>query len=78
MISSCQKISSILAIIFLLILIMVSTSSGIVLTKILFPPGRKSVCIGRMKDIDKYVSAIRKSCFHFKKYLKKNEKIGVH
>ena len=43
--------------------------------KILFPLGRKSVCTSRVKDIDKCVSTIRKSCCHFKKYLKKLKKL---
>ena len=52
---------------FRLIPVMVSTSSEIAL----FPLGRKSICNSWVKDIEKYVSAIRKSCFHFKKYLMK-------
>ena len=31
-----------------------------------------------MKDIEKYAFTIWKHGFHFKKYLKKSEKIGVH
>ena len=61
---------------FLVILIMVSTSSKMALTKeILFPQGRKSVCTIRIKDYEKYVSTIRKSCFRFKKFLKKSPKL---
>ena len=57
---------------FLLIPIMVSTSSKIVLTKkILFPLGAKSVSTSWMEDIEKYVTTIWKSCFYFKKFLKK-------
>ena len=57
-------------------LIMVSASSEIALTKkILFPIGRKSICANRVKDIEKYVSTIRKSCFHFKKSVKKMKKL---
>ena len=52
---------------FLLITIKVSTSSKKFLTKkILFPLARKSVCTSWMRDIEKYVSILRKSCFHFK------------
>ena len=52
--------------------IMVSTSSKIALTKkILFPLGAKSVSTSWMKDIEKYVTTIRKSCIYFKKFLKK-------
>ena len=51
---------------------MVSTSSKIALTKkILFPLGAKSVSTSWMKDIEKYVTTIWKSCFYFKKFVKK-------
>ena len=58
---------------FLLISIMVSTSSKIVLTKkkILFLLGAKSVSTSWMKDIEKYVATIWKSCLYFKRFLKK-------
>ena len=58
------RISSSLENYLLLIPITVSTSSKIALTKkILFSLSRKSVCTSRMKDIEKYVSTLRKSCF---------------
>ena len=51
---------------FLLIPIMISTSSKIVLTKrILFPLGAKSVSTSWMKDIEKYVTTIWKRYFYF-------------
>ena len=57
---------------------MVSTSSKIPLTKkILFPLGAKSVSTSWMKDIEKYVTTIWKSCFYFKKFLKKMESNGA-
>ena len=79
MFSATQKISCLLARIssffqnyFLLIQEMVSTSSKIVLTKkILFLLGAKSVSTSWMKDIEKYVATIRKSCLYFKRFLKK-------
>ena len=39
--------------------------------KVLFPLGRKSSCSSRLKDIEKYVYTIGKSCFEFKKPPKK-------
>ena len=77
MFSTYQKVScppaimcSFSQICFLLIPTMVTTNG------ILFPLGRKSICTSQVKD--KYVSTIRESCFHFKKSLKKIEKIRVH
>ena len=52
---------------FFLIPIMVSSSREIVLTQ-------KIHLYFRVKDIDEYVSTIRKSSSHFKKYLKKLKK----
>ena len=40
--------------------------------------GRKFVCTSRIKYIEKYAFTIRKHGSHFKKYLKKSKKIGVH
>ena len=79
LVSTSQKISCPLARInsffencFFLIPIMFSTSSKIALTKkILFPLGVKSVSTSWMKDIEKYVTTTRKSCFYFKRFLKK-------
>ena len=66
------RISSFFQNYFPLIPIMVSTSSKIALTKkILFLLGTKSVSTSWMKDIEKYVATIRKSCCYFKKSLKK-------
>ena len=62
---------------FLLIPIMVSTSSKIVLTKkILFLLGAKSASTSWMKDIEKYVATIWKSCLYFKKFLKQSVSNG--
>ena len=57
---------------------MISNSSKIALTKKnTVHVGRKSVCISRMKDIEKYASTIGKHFgFHLKKYLKKSKKFG--
>ena len=66
------RISSFFQNYFLLIPIMVSTSSKIALTKkILFLLGTKSVSTSWMKDIEKYVATIWKSCLYFTKFLKK-------
>ena len=66
------RISSFFQNYFYLILIMVSTSSKIALTKkILFPRGTRSCFNSWMKDIEKYVATIWKSCFYFKTFLKK-------
>ena len=75
---TCREISCPLAIMSsfsqnysLLIPIMVSTSTEIALAKkILFLLGRKFIFTSQVKDIEKYVSTIWKSCFHFKKSLK--------
>ena len=83
MVSTSQKISCPLARIssffenyFLVITIIVSNSNKIILTKkILFPPGRKSVCTSRIKDIEKYVSNIGKHGFHFKNIWKNRKKL---
>ena len=70
MISTSQKISFFQNC-FLLIPIMISTSSEIELTKkVLFQLGRKSVCTSQLRNIEKYVSILWKSCFHLKKSLK--------
>ena len=82
MVSTSQNVSCPLASIssffkncFLLITIMVSTSRRLALTKkILFPLGKKPVCTNRMKNIEKYATIIRESCFYFKKSLKKLQK----
>ena len=74
-----QKISCLLARIssffencLFLIPITFSTSSKIALTKkILFPLGRKSFSNSWIKDFEKSVTTIWKSCFYFKKSLKK-------
>ena len=80
MVSTSRNISCPLAIMssfsqncLLLIPIMVSSSSEISL--FLFPLGRKFICTSRVKNIEKYVSTIRKSCFQFKKSLKKLKKL---
>ena len=58
--SSLARISSFLGCL-LIIPIKVSTSRKIAMTKeILFPLSRKYVYTNRMKDIEKYVSTIRK------------------
>ena len=83
---TCREISCPLAIMSsfsqnysLLIPIMVSTSTENALAKkILFLLGRKFIFTSQVKDIEKYVSTIWKSCFHFKKSLKILKKIGVH
>ena len=46
---------------------MISNSSEIALTNNTVSVGRKSVCISRIKDIEKYTSSIRKQ-----------KRIGVH
>ena len=74
-----QKISCLLARIscfsencFFLIPITFSTSSKIALTKkTLFPLGRNSFSNSWIKDFEKSVTTIWKSCFYFKKSLKK-------
>ena len=64
---------------YLLITLMVSNSSKIAPTKKnTIPVGRKFVYTSRIKDIEKYAFTIRKDGFHFKKYLKKIERNGVH
>ena len=66
------RISSFFQNYFYLILIIVSTSSKIALTKkILFPRGTRSCFNSWMKDIEKYVATIWKSCFYFKTFLKR-------
>ena len=57
---------------------MISNSSKIADQKITVSMGRKSVCTTWIKDIEKYASTIPKHDFHFKKYLVKSKKVGVH
>ena len=79
MVTTSQTISCLLARIstffencLFLIPIRFSASSKIALTKkILSPLGRKSFSNSWMKDFEKSVSTIWKSCFYFKKSLKK-------
>ena len=77
MVSSSQKINLPLATIsffflfcFLLIPIMVSTNSKIALNKKTASNRKKSAYTSRMKDIETYISIIRKNYFHFKESLK--------
>ena len=66
------RISSFLENCFFLIPVTFSTSSKIALTKkTLFPLGRNSFSNSWIKDFEKSVTTIRKSCFYFKKSLKK-------